>query len=497
MRKIKLTLLILCAHTITYGQAVNSRLVGFDKEVQDILKAFNGVGASIAIVENNQVVYAKGFGFRDAEKKLPVTANTVFPIGSITKSFTSALIGMLEDQKMLATDQKPSFYIPKLQFYNDRMNDLITIKDLLMHRSGIGAVDGTYLFFPAASRMELMERVKYLKPNAAVNDSYRYSNFGYAMLGAIVEQVSQKSWEQNVEDRIFKPLKMNRSSTYINDMIKTGDYSNPYGVYNKEIKSVLFGELDNDKPGGGINSTANDMANWMRMWLNNGVYENDTLLSRSYVQNAMSIKNIYKGTPPDSTQPDNYIFGYGYGWNVNSYKGHYRVHHGGAVSGFSADVVMFPTDKIGIVVLTNQHNTSLPYVLANMTANRMLKISANKPYAFTPELNNINVVETNAKPVNNDKKPTHPLGAYCGKYASAGYGTFEITLEDGSLYATFPRLKYRLEHNHYNLFTLKFIKEIPQIIPPDFELHFTLNAKGEIAGVNIDLQREDVLFEKK
>lgn len=127
MTKLKLFIFLILTTNLTFGQKIDTRLSGLDTEIENLLKAYNAVGLSVAIVENNKTIYSKGFGFRDLENKLPITTSTIFPIGSITKSFTASLLGILENQNQLSLKDKPSLYIPKLQFYNDKMDNLITI----------------------------------------------------------------------------------------------------------------------------------------------------------------------------------------------------------------------------------------------------------------------------------------------------------------------------------------------------------------------------------
>lgn len=497
MTKLKLIILLTLLTNLTFGQKIDIRLSGLDTEIENLLKAYNAVGLSIAIVENNKTVYSKGFGFRDLVNKLPVTANTVFPIGSITKSFTASLLGILENQNQLSLKEKPSLYIPKLQFYNDKMDNLITIEDLLSHKSGIGSIDGTYILFPADKRENLMPRLKYLKPNGAIKESWIYSNFGYIIAGTIIEKTTNESWEKNIQDKIFKPLNMNRSSTSITEMIKANDYSFGYGLSNNQTQKVLFAELNNDRPGGAINSTINDMANWMTTWLNNGTFQTKEILSKNYTQEAISIKAIDNGMPPEIGDPNVYTFGYGYGWKINSYNGHYKVHHGGNVSGFSSQLVMYPTDKLGIVVLTNQHNSILPYIVADIVTNRMLKFQRTEWNKYPVRVSEINLVNKEIKAINTDKKPTHSLADYCGKFSNLGFGTFEIVNEYNNLYAIFSDFKFRLEHQYHDIFILKATYEIPQTMNPEFYLNFALDNEGNISSVKINLQDEPVEFVKQ
>lgn len=497
MTKLKIVILLLLTTNLTFGQKTDTRLNGLDTEIENLLKAYNAVGLSIAVVENSKTIYSKGFGFRDLENKLPVTANSIFPIGSITKSFTASLLGILENQNKLSLKDKPSLYLPKLQFYNDKMDNLIAIEDLLSHKSGIGIVDGTYIFFPADKRENLIPRLKYLKPNGVIKDSWIYSNMGYVMAGIIIEKVTNESWEKNIQDKIFKPLNMNSSSTSISEMTKTKEYSLGYGMSKGKSQKVLFGELNNDKPAGAINSTVNDMANWMTTWLNNGTFETKAVFSKSYIQEATSLKAIDNGLPPEPSDPNVYTYGYGYGWKVNSSNGHYKVHHGGNVSGFSSQLVMYPMDNLGIVVLSNQHNSILPYIVADIVTNRMLKLQRTEWNKYPVKVSEIYTVNTDIKGINKEKMPTHSFTDFCGKYSNFGFGTFEIVNENNILYAVFPDFKFRLEHQYYDIFVLKPTKEIPQIMNPEFFLNFSLDNEGNISSVKINLQDEPVEFLKQ
>jgi CubicO group peptidase (beta-lactamase class C family) len=199
MKKI-LYLLSLLLYSFTSSQESKVNLKGIDDEINKIMADYQAVGISVAIIKNDKIVYSKGYGYRDLEAKQPVTTNTVFSIGSNTKSFTSALIGMLETEKKLSVQDKPSNYIPYLTFSTDRMNNLITIEDLLEHRSGLGSIDGTYIFFPEAKRIQLMQRLPFIE-NGEPKNSWKYSNFGYLMLGTIAEQVTGKSWDSLIRKK--------------------------------------------------------------------------------------------------------------------------------------------------------------------------------------------------------------------------------------------------------------------------------------------------------
>ncbi|WP_336960373.1 serine hydrolase [Chryseobacterium contaminans] len=478
--------LLLC-HCLL-AQEAKENLKGLDDEINKILNDYKAVGLSVAIVKNDKIIYTKGYGYRDYENKLPVTPNTVFCIGSNTKAFTSALIGMLNDEKKLSLQAKPSRYIPGLTFSTDRMNTLITIEDLLEHRSGLGSIDGTYIFFPAAKRIDLMQRLPFVKENGEPKNSWKYSNFGYLMLGTIAEQLNGKSWDDLIREKILNPLRMNNSNTSIEEMVKQKDFSYPYGLYQNTIEKVLFQKPDNDKPGAAVNSSAADMGNWIRLWLNSGSFENKQLISKEYTKNAISAKIVIDGTPPVKSDQKNYLFAHGYGWFTQIFKGHYKVWHAGAVSGFNSSVFLFPAEKFGVVVLVNQQNSDLSSTIANMISIRMLGLDDNKPYAYEKEQYDIIKPDKDMNIVINEKKrPTHDLDSYCGEYTNKGYGTFKISRSGNNLFVTFPGFKFILIHKQYDLFSSKLTEDVPQQMNPDFDFNFNLDNKGNVSEVVMDM----------
>ena len=492
-RIIYVLLLISC--NLALAQAPIENLEGVDEEIQNILDDYKAVGLSIAIVKNDSIIYSKGFGFRDYDKKLPVTEKTLFGIGSNTKSFTSALIGILDKEGKIEIDKKPSEYIPHLEFSTDELNDLVTVKDLLSHRSGLGGLDGSYILFPATNRLDLMDRLPYLKQNAEPKDSWAYSNFGYIILGVIAEQVSKESWDNLIEEKLFKPLNMNSSNTSIEEMKQHSNFSYPYGIYKDKIERLLFQIPVNDKPGAAINSSANDMAKWMKMWLNYGEYNGKIILSEDFAKNAMSTKAIINGNPPTEPEQTDYLFGYGYGWHTGIYNGHFKVYHAGGVSGFGSIVTLFPAEKLGIVVMANQQNSALPYNVANMISMRMLGLNQNEPYKYEMERYDI-AKPKDINPINERFKPTHSLNSYCGEYTNKGYGTIKVVQEENDLYVIFPAFKFALEHKKYDSFESKLVSEIPQQMNPEFDFKFNQNFNGEIKELVMDIQG-GVVFEKR
>ncbi|RLK02216.1 serine hydrolase [Tenacibaculum discolor] len=483
------SLILIITIQFCFSQQTPKELKDIESEINQLMKKYKAVGVSVAVVKNNKVIYSKGFGYRDLENKLPVTTNTIFPIGSVTKSFTGSVLGILASKNQVSLKNKPAFYLPNFEFYNDTMNNLITIEDLLSHKSGIGNQGTTQIFFPEKNRLKMVQRLKYLKPEAEVKNSFAYSNMAYTLAGTIIEQVTGDSWETNIKEKIFTPLEMTNSYIILDKMKKTSNYSLPYGIYKGEIERVTFEEFNTISAAGAIKSTVNDMTNWILTWLNNGVYKNSQIIPKEYIKKATTLQNSNEG----SYEKDAFLFGEGFGWRLRSSCGRFRVEHGGNTYGFSSDLALFPFENIGIVVLTNQDNSLLPYMIVDTITRRLFNI--------TPEPNYPVKVKEIYKPMpykqfNKDKMPTYSLNSFCGAYEAKGFGRIDIVKENGKLYAILPTYKFQLEHLNYDSFFLKPTKEFKDVFNPQFDIQFMNNIKGKITSLKMYSQKEPIEFNK-
>lgn len=473
----------------------DKRLIGVDQEIESLLKDYKAAGLAIAIVENNKVIYTKGFGYRDYNKKLPVTENTIFGIGSMTKSFTAALLGIQKDKKKFDFDNSPKDYIPELKFFTPKMNNSVTVKDLLTHRTGLPGLDGSFVLFESEDKNKLIPRLEFIEPIAKVGERPIYNNANYIIAGVISERLTGLSWEENITDLIFKPLGMTNSKVSISDVEQNINFSYGYGTNGKEINKVLFEDMPTTRPAGGIYSSAKDMSKWMTIWLNDGKYKGVPVLSSDYINEATSAHQIINGNPPKNKNDEFLICG-GYGWLVNSYEGFYKVNHGGNVSGFSSSNLFLPSEKIGIVVLTNQTLSNLPNVLEKLLLHRMLnlKTEIDKKPSVTPigKFQSSNIKTT----INEDKKPSHSIDCLIGTYLHPGYGRFEISFQNETLFAKFPFTTFRLKHKYYDVFGADFVKEIPIIMGPFLKFSFVTDFGGKISGVKINLQETPVEFKR-
>lgn len=488
-----------------FGQSpADVRLKGLDTFVLRILKDFNAPGVTIAVVEKNKVVYAGGFGYRDYEKKLPVTENTLFAIGSCTKAFTAAILGMLAQEGKLDLDKPVRDYLPELKFQNEYSNAHVTLRDMMCHRTGLPRHDLSW-YGSTATRSELLERVQYLEPTAELREKWQYNNFMFMVQGMVIEKITGKSWEENVEERILKPLGMNNSNMSVTDLEKSADRSLAYSEENNKPKAIPYRNIDAIGPAGSINSCAKDMANWLITWINNGKFNGKEIIPASYRSQAIVSQMATGGGAPGTENSDVHGAGYGFAWGISSYRGHYRVEHGGGIDGFITTTGFYPSDSIGIFVSSSQAGVSSS--IRNFIADRMFKLSyrdwsknplADKKKADAAAKEAPNNDSLNRKPGTN---PTHELKDYSGTYENKGYGRAKLFMENDTIWIDYnesgKRTKSYLQHYHFNVFRIRSTEETSEAKNAQ-KIKFVLDNNGAIESFEAKIEQgvKDIVFEK-
>ena len=219
--------------------AAKEPLAGFDSFVNQAIHAWEVPGLAIAVVKNGQVVLAQGYGFRDVDKKLPVTPKTLFAIGSCTKAFTTFVMGTLVDEGKLDWDKPVRTYIPELRLHDRVASELITPRDLVTHRSGLPRHDLVW-YNATLSRKEIVDRLPYLEPTETFRSKFQYNNIMYMTAGYLVERLTGQSWEDAVRARIFTPLGMTGSNFSVKDSQKAADFARPYDDRDDKIVESHF-----------------------------------------------------------------------------------------------------------------------------------------------------------------------------------------------------------------------------------------------------------------
>jgi CubicO group peptidase (beta-lactamase class C family) len=505
MRKsFSITVLLAFVLNLAAQPPTDPRLKGLDTFALRILKEWNAPGVSIAVVEKNKIIYTGGFGYRDYENKLPVTENTLFAIGSCTKAFTSSILGMLEKEGKLSLDKPVRDYLPELKFKSDYTNKHVTLRDMMCHRTGLPRHDYSW-YGTTASRTELLERVQHLEPTYELRERYQYNNFMFMAQGIVIEKLTGKSWEENMRERIFHPLGMTKTNLSVIDMERAADRSLAYSSANNTIKAIPYRNIDAIGPAGSINSCAKDMTGWLITWINNGKFNNKEIIPPGYRSQAITSQVSPGGGLPGPENPDLHMSGYGLAWGMSSYRGHYRVEHGGGIDGFSTSTCFFPTDSIGIFVVSNQSTPTTS--IRNFIADRLLKLSYRNwgKTALADKVRTDSMAKTSP---NNDslnrkagRKYSHDLADYTGEYENKGYGIIKIFRESDSIWVDYneagKRTKSYLEHYHYDVFRIRQTdeNENPKTAP---KISFNSDSQGSIVTLEIQMEPsvKDVVFTK-
>jgi CubicO group peptidase (beta-lactamase class C family) len=324
------------------------------------MKTFEVPGMGIAVVKDGQVVLAKGYGVRKLGEKTPVDARTLFGIASNTKAFTATALGLLVEEGKIEWDGQVSRYLPWFQMWDPYVTREMTVRDLLVHRSGLGLGAGDLLIFPEStySRRQILERLRFVRPATSFRSAYAYDNILYLAAGEVIEAVSGRTWEDFISERILKKVGMAWSRPRHSADVAGMNVAMPHVLFETGLAAQPPDENDNMNPAGGILSCADDMAKWMLVHLNEGRLPEGTLFpERTERELTTLVTPIAIANPPAELAALRMNFrGYALGFNVNDYRGRKMVSHTGGLSGYVSRLAMIPELELGVVVLTNQES---------------------------------------------------------------------------------------------------------------------------------------------
>ena len=475
---------------------------GFEARVENLRKDIGVPGMAIAIVENDQVTMAKGYGVKRLGSSDAVDADTIFPTGSTGKAFTVAALGILVDQGKIGWDDKVIDHLPGFQMYDPWVTREMSIRDLLVHRSGLGLGAGDLLFVPRTnlSRAESVRRLRYIKPASSFRSGFAYDNVLYMVAGQLIEDVSGETWERFTADHVLKAAGMLHSTTDDEGHFAAVDRAQPHARMNGGLRGVgdqsVLNERDNlgsnASPAGGLAVSANDMARWLMIQLNGGALPGNGRLFSQAAHDQMWTPLVLQPIAPRSgalapTQP---MFNtYALGWDVRDYRGAKIVWHGGAVFGFLTAVVLIPEKHVGFSIEINSEDGEIILGLMYELLDHYLglpadtwpeKLRADKTQRVQEALKVYRAAA--AKPAKIG--PSLPTARYVGTYADPWYGNIEIGQSKGGLTIAFkstPRMGGPLEHWQYDTFITRFDDKT---IEPAY-VTFGLDAEGKVERVTM------------
>ena len=487
--RINITLLLLLAFATTQGQAptFKKELLKVDQYIQQLMTEWKIAGSAVSIVYKDKMIFSKGYGYRDVANKLPVTTKTTFGIASNSKLFTSMAAAMLHEEKKLDFDKPVRTYMPELHFATGELDEKLTLRDMLSHRSGVPRWDGVWSG-SGYTLQEILDRLQYMKPTMGFREGYLYNNNMYAAAGAVTAKVNGTTWEQLIQTKLFDPLEMKQSSFSFEEATKKGEFSKDYlvGRVDKKLKEY---EPDTDcacwAPAARIVSNVEELSNWMMAQINGGKFKGKQVIPSKAIIETIKPNNI---TSKEMVYDEVFYGLYGMGRSSTDYKGHVMVSHGGVISGYRSTMAMLPKDSIAIIVLTN---TAQGSPMANAAVygimDRLLQLGESawttkiKKEIAKQETKNVRELDSLKALKVKDTKPSHALTDYVGTYDHKAYGKMIITIEGEHL-----RIKHRmwdeaLEHFHYDQF---WSTEHPDMMINYglrvYKLHFTTNEAGKV-----------------
>lgn len=473
----------------------------FDEYVKRTMADWKVPGAAIAVVKDGKVILSKGYGLRDVDKKLPVTEQTLFPIASITKSFTVATLGTLATEGKLDWDKPVREYLPDFRLYDEVLTARVTPRDLVTHRTGLPRHDATW-YRSGLTREEMYERLRYLEPNRDLRREFQYNNLMFMTAGYLAGKLSGSSWEEAVSKRIFAPLGMKSSNFEFGETFKTAD--DVAHAYRKDDKEVVHEApiYPGDKalgPAGAIVSNLSDMTQYLLMYMNKGKHGDQQIISPGDIRQMTSPQMVMRSADVD---PELGYPHYGMGLFVTTYRGHKYVDHGGNLDGFSLLIAFMPDDNIGAVILLNMEGSNLREVLSYNIMDRLLglpQVDWNKRelerYAAFKKADE-DARTKNYVPRRENTKFSHAIEEYVGEYSNPAYGVIAIEPAQGDgLKITFHTMSSTAEHWHYDVWR---VPHNPLDLLSEAEVMFNTDWEGNIASLSSSMEPsvKDIVFTK-
>ena len=413
---------------------------GFDALVAGVMKTFEVPGMAVAVVKDGQVVLAKGYGVRRLGDPTPVDAQTLFGIASNTKAFTATALGLLVEEGKIEWDGPVTRYLPWFQMWDPYVTREMTVRDLLVHRSGLGLGAGDLLLWPETTytRREIVGRLRFIRPASSFRSAYAYDNMLYVAAGELIEAVSGTTWEDFIAERILKKAGLTSSRPRHTAAIDGLDIAIPHAMLDGKPTPVAIDENDNMNAAGGILSCAGDMARWMNIHLAGGELPDGTRLFGERTERELTsiVTPIPIGPPAPELLAQRMNFnGYALGFRVSDYRGRKIVNHTGVLTGYVSRLVMVPELKLGIAVLTNQESDQAYNSIIYAVLDQAMGVPAYDWAAAYLKVEERARARTAAALKQAGEKresklrPSLPLASYAGAYEDAWYGPIVITVE--------------------------------------------------------------------
>lgn len=462
-----------------------------ESTVQKTMQIWNIPGLALVIVKDDNILYTRGYGVRKIGTPDPVDEHTIFGVASITKTFTATGIGLLVQEGKLAWDDPVTKHLPTFQLYDSHATQLITIRDLLCHRSGLSSDAGETLLYSRYSTEEVVRRIRYIPPGYGFRASFGYSSLMYITAGMVISAVSGMSWADYIRQRIFEPLGMTDSVT---NSKYFGNYTNiatPHEDIKGNLQAVSYRHDAHLGAAAAICASISDIALWMRLQLNGGHINGKQIIDPAIISETHTPHTLLNLTAIERQLfPSRHFSAYGLGWFLSDLYGRFIVRHWGNVDGMLSNLVLIPEEKIGIAVFTNKKPNNAIHAVSNFLVDTLLGIT---PCDWIQAYLDVEK-EGQAKKQREEfrAKDSHPslaLEKYAGEYESAILGRATICVEKGELQIqlqAYESISGTLQHWHYDTYLCKWDDPLlgESLIP------FLNDGQGEIAEFRVKINED-------
>lgn len=482
----------------------------FAQRVEEIRNQVGVPGMSVTIVENGQVTFAQGFGARRLGTNERVDADTIFQLGSVGKAFTVAALAVLVDRGEISWDDPVTDHIPYFQMYDPWVTREMTVRDLLVHRSGLGLGAGDLMFVPRSSRSreDTVRALRHIPPATSFRSGYAYDNVLYAVAGQLIEEVSGKTWERFMREDVLTPAGMRTATSDRVERRRTRNRAWPHGRRDGPMQGMGTQEVMDDSgraefdpelganaaPAGGVAASANDLGRWIAIQLAHGALPDGGRLFSEAQSREMWTPRIHVpfGQAPDPVAASTPQFNsYALGWMERDYQGHRLIMHTGAVFGAQSVLILIPELNVGFSIAINcedgeaalgvayellDHYLGRPYYDWGTAWQTFVRQRDQQAVAFLQQQQAATATAS---------QPSLPLEGYAGRYEDPWYGPMTITRgADGALAMDFtltPGMTGRLTHWQYDTFRVDWRD---RLIEPAY-VTFALNAAGAVDRVTM------------
>lgn len=481
---------------IAQTQPISVRQI--DSLTELVLKTFNVPGIAVGVVKDGKLIHAKGYGVANLSTGKKVDENTLFGVASNSKAMTAAVLGQLVDEGKIKWDDRVTDYIPEFKMYDPYVTDAFTIRDLLTHRSGLGLGAGDLMMFPDGSnftKKDIIHNLRYLKPVSAFRTKYDYDNNLYIVAGEVAERASGIKWEDLVEQRIMKPLGMQKSAASLYRLKDNSNAVRPHAPVNGKLQVLDIDWSESANAAGGIWSNVTDWSKWVIAQMNHGKYGEglqNKIFSTEVHEETWTPQTVIKA---GTAAPYNTHFAaYGLGWFLSDVKGYKQVTHTGGLAGMVTQVVMFPELQLGIIVFTNQQSGAAFNAISRTIQDSYLGVSGYDWVKIMKE--RVDKGEAEAKKIGEDVEKDMQtqlskaggkfnFQPYLGTFRDVWFGDIEISMKNGKAWLDCKRSpKLSGEVLPYKGNSL-IVRWADRTLDADAYLMFTTDMDGKPSGLTM------------